>query len=583
MTDGTDLSPVKRRLLEQWLADAMDPEPAPTPSPAPMSRAEQDMADVWRDVLRVERVGPDDDYFGLGGDSITAIVVVARAARLGLDFTAYELFEHPTVRRIVAAARRADPAVPSDSAAAGPPSPADARPEAGLPLGPLQQGMLYHALSGSRPGAYLVQVSATIIGRLDAVAFEAAWQAVSAANPALRSCFLVAGRTTPVQVVRSGLPVPFEVHDLTGIAPATHAATVDRLQRADRERGFDLAVPPLLRVTLIREGPKQHYFLLTYHHLLFDGWSQQLVLRDVLDCYRRLVAGEPAAPTARPPFTDFAGRDRPADPDLVAQLASRASRTLLAGATAAPGSLADRAEQVRTLPADLTTQLDHLARDHRLTIGTLVHGAWGLVLADRCGRPGVTFGSTVAGRAPERVGITECIGMFVRTLPLNLSCPSDVRVAAWLAGVRTELARLHGAGTASLSRIERVAGVGPLFDSIVVVENFPTTVTAGDSGVGFVIEGPGVYVDEGYPIVLEVTPATEMVLRARHDPDRLDTAAATALLDAVLDALRAVAEDVDARLAEVFTAMARARHTRSAAAPRAGRRRPAAATRRGRP
>ncbi len=263
------LSEAKRELLARWLEGEAERR-ASAAYALPGTDAERTLAEIWQDVLEVSRVGVDDDYFELGGDSIHAIVIVGRAQQAGLQFDAPDLFEQRTVRRVAARATAA--ALPP--AATLPPA-AMPRPGAEQPLTPLQQGMLYHAVGGSTPGAYLVQLRCEITGELDLAAYRAAWRAVFAANPALHSVVRWTGGEQPRQRFDPGLVMPVEVVDHTGLAGPAADEAFARLLEDDRLRGFDLETGPLMRLVLVAEGPARHRCVWTYHHLIMDGWSQQ--------------------------------------------------------------------------------------------------------------------------------------------------------------------------------------------------------------------------------------------------------------------------------------------------------------------
>ncbi len=563
------LSPAKRELLAQWLAD----EPATPAASAAYVPAgtdiERALAGIWQQELEAERVGIDDDYFELGGDSIHAIVIVSRAQEAGIAVEAPDLFECRTIRAL---AQRAVPAEQSDGAGPSPAAGDDSEPAAGQPPGsypltPLQEGMLYHAVGGSTPGAYLVQLRCRLDGPLDPQAYRGAWQVVFAANPALRSVIRWTHGEHPYQLFTAGPELPFEILDHAGLGEDERAAAFDRVLEEDRARGFDLEAGPLMRLTLVREGPGQHRCVWTYQHVILDGWAQQLVLRDVLDCYQRLRAGLPAAPRARPPFASYlswlARQPGPDDEFWRGRLAGLTGPTRVAGPGCADGQVVTAARPMAelTLPAALAAGLPGFGREHGLTVSTLIHGAWALLLAAACDQDDVLFGSTVSGRPPDLPGATECVGLFANTLPLRVRCPRDVPALDWLQGIQRDLAGLQGQQHAALSQVERLAGLGhgvPLFDSIVVVENFPTWIRGGDQVADLRIGQLAVIVEEGYPLVLEFAPGPAPVLRARYDDGRIGPDVAAGALQALAAGLQGLLGDPRAPVGAVRDGVAAA-------------------------
>ncbi|MFD5823957.1 condensation domain-containing protein [Lentzea sp. NPDC060358] len=530
------LSDTKQQLLNLWLADG------PAVQQESRTDTEQTVAGIWEEVLDLDEVGLDDDYFALGGDSVHAIVIVAKLETAGLRISAQDLFGLATVRAV---AERASAGFPATAVAAG-------SRATDYPLSPMQEGMLYHSVGGSSPGAYVVQACCSLTGELDLEAFRAAWVAVVDATPALRVSFDWADRVRPHQVVADGV-VP-DVHlldwrDLDG--PARDAALADFLEE-DRERGFDLGKAPLFRLTLVRESGEMYRCVWTHHHLVLDGWSQQLVLADVLATYAALVAGsEPHLPR-RPGMADYLAwldrQDRAAaDTFWNRQFAGLPGATRVAGPGCVRGQvIARRGGEVElSMSAERTAALKELCRGTGLTVSTALYGAWALVLSELCGSDDVVFGVTVSGRPPTLPGATELVGLLINTVPLRVRSAAAGSALPWLRELQDRLAEMREHGYVPLSGVTRAVGLhhrDTLFDTIVVVENFPVTAT-GESPGALAIGDVRTVVDEGYPLVLEVVPGTELLVRARHDPARLDAAEVAGLLDALVACLDAVTED----------------------------------------
>ena len=281
------------------------------------------LAGLVAELVGVEEVGVDDDFFALGGDSIVAMQLVSRARRAGLALTTRQVFTHRTVSGLVTVAgvvTGADGRMPealslveltdddaADLAAAWP-GHADV-----LPLTPLQEGLLFHsglAEQGAGADAYTVQLEIDLDGPVDAGRLRAAGQALLDRHPQLRAGFaaLRSGRTVAVVPARAALP--WAEVDLTH-RPDDLAAELDR----ERARPFDPARPPLLRMLLIRTAPDSHRLVLTHHHVLLDGWSRSPLLAELGRLYDAAATGADPAGLPRPaPYGAFlawlATRDR---------------------------------------------------------------------------------------------------------------------------------------------------------------------------------------------------------------------------------------------------------------------------------
>jgi amino acid adenylation domain-containing protein/non-ribosomal peptide synthase protein (TIGR01720 family) len=343
-----------------------------------------------------------------------------------------------------------------------------------LPLTPMQAAMVFHSLSQDGRGAYFQQTSFVLDGITDQVKLARAWRRVVDRTPALRVAVVWADVPEPVQVVRERVGLPVRLLDWTG---EDRAARLAELLARDRAEGLDLGKPPLTRVTIARLSDTQVQVLWTFHHVLMDGWSIFGVLGDVAAAY----ADEPLP--ERPPFADYlrhlAGQDDAA--------AEHHWRGVLAGIEAPTPLPFDRPRATVTevatterfrigLSEEDTTNLYAFARANRLTPGTVVQGAWALLLARYSGQRTVCFGATVAGRPADLPGVDAMIGMFVNTVPVVASVDGAAPVAGWLRdlqGAQVDARRFEHTSLTSIQAWSEVPGGVDLFDSAVIFENYP--------------------------------------------------------------------------------------------------------------
>ncbi|XRQ14395.1 amino acid adenylation domain-containing protein [Actinomadura welshii] len=544
------------------------------PSDAELRAREELLCGVYAEVLGLPDVGADDDFIELGGDSILAIQVLIKARAAGLALSAGDVFRNRTAAALAAAASAGE----APEAAAPRPSAEDAEPLVRLadddarrltglvggigevlPLTPLQEGFLFHTLVDEPSGnVYVVQHVIDLRGPLDAGALRRAAQAVLDRHAPLRSGFVRLGDGRIVQVVPDGpVALPWREVDLGGLGPAERAARAAEVAAEENARGFDLERPPLLRCTLVRHDGDRHALVLMFHHIVADGWSVQVMLRELLDFYEHPGAGRDAAappPVPLTPYRDYlawlAARDRDAaltawraaldDLDGPTRLADALTPPPGGGAETAP---ARRRADVRfELPEETTAALAACARRHGLTLGTLVQGAWGLLLGRMTGRGDVVFGTAVSGRFADIDGIESMVGMFVNTLPVRMRWRPGEPLAAALTRLQDAQSALLDHQYLGLARIQRLAGVGELFDTLVVLENYPEERDLRDPSGTVEIAGVDFTNVEQYPLALIVLPGRRLALRIDHDAARLDAATAEAIagrLTAVLETLAA--------------------------------------------
>jgi amino acid adenylation domain-containing protein/non-ribosomal peptide synthase protein (TIGR01720 family) len=368
------------------------------------------------------------------------------------------------------------------------------------PLAPMQQGMLFHTLYAAQPSVYFVQHGYRLEGPLDAGAFLAAWQAICDRHAVLRTAFVWERREEPLQVVRERVRLPVEQQDLRALAPDDQEAAIARFAEADRLRGFDLARAPLMRIALLRVQDNAWRFLWSSHHLLFDGWSTPILWKEALALYEAAVQKTDARLERARPYGEYIGWLKKQDPQKTAafwrdRLAGFTAPTPLgvdrAPAAAGPsagGGEEDFDDRRATLPAEVSAALGGFVRQHQITLSTLVQGAWALLLSRYGGEDDVLFGATVSGRAVPVPGIERMVGLFINTLPVRVLVERDRPALAWLKALQERQADARDFEHSSLVEVQAESQVPrgtPLFESLVVFENYPIeeSVRKGASGV----------------------------------------------------------------------------------------------------
>ena len=352
------------------------------------------------------------------------------------------------------------------------------------PLSPMQQGILFHALFAPGHASYVNQLVATATA-LDADRLAAAFAASVARHDILRTS-VMPDEAAPLQCVHRHARMPVEQLDWRTRGGALDA-DFDTWLAADRARGFDWREPPLMRLTLIRVADDAWRVVWTRHHVLLDGWSTARLLADVLRDYRDPDAVSPFASRPALRYRDFIAwlgtRDRDADERFWTGRLARLDAPTLIAERAADRADADMVTWRATIGADALARVAHTARALKLTVNTLVQGAWALALQRMTHQPAVAFGATVAGRPDALADVDTVLGLFINTLPVITAPAPQQRAADWLQALqRDNAAAAEHAHTplADIQRWARGAG-GALFDTLVVFENYPVDDTARDA------------------------------------------------------------------------------------------------------
>ncbi len=385
------------------------------------------------------------------------------------------------------------------------------------PLSPLQEGILFHTLYHPGSGVYVGQILARLRGDLDAAAFAEACRRLTARQPILRTSFHGGRLDRALQVVHGVVEPDLTFADWRGRPELDRdlAAAV----AADRERGFDLERPPLLRWTLIRTGESEHRLLWTHHHLLLDGWSLSALIGELVSLYTALREGRSAELPPRRPYRDYVAWLERWPPD-----ASEAYwRRALGGwsePTPLPPGRPDRGAGTEVhqtaLGPDVTAALETQARRHQLTLNTLVQGAWALLLGRYAGLGEAVFGATVSGRPAELPGVESMIGLFINTLPVRVGLDPGRGVLAWLRALQIGQVELREHEQSPLVRVQEWSGVPagrPLFETILVFESYPQDEAMRQGGSGLGVTEVQASEQTHYPLTAIAIPGASLLLR----------------------------------------------------------------------
>ncbi|MFE3555818.1 amino acid adenylation domain-containing protein [Streptomyces sp. NPDC059193] len=400
------------------------------------------------------------------------------------------------------------------------------------PVTPLQRGLFFQAQMAGPAGHYVAQSWFTFDRRLDTEALADAMAWVIARHPVVGAGFTTDEDGNAVQVLAARRRV--------GVRTLTLRTQdeVDALLARDRDTGFDPDRPPLIRLTVVHLPDGRDGLLLSYHLLLWDGWSREIVLRDLFDAYRAALAGE-LAPTAAatPGFEDYAraldAKDSAASERFWAEhLTGLAGPTLLAGP--APVLVDDLPRTlVHTLPAEQSDLLRDTARAHGVTLNSVLTGAFGLLLGAHTGRSDAVFGVTVSGREGE--GLSDIVGVLLNTVPMwTRPRPADT-VRDYLSAVQEARVAAMEHEHLGLGEIQRASGHDTLFDNLFVLQNFLDMDAFAEMNARHGITSVRADDSTHYPFTWVVTPGERLTVKLEYRDH--DTAAARRLLDGYLRVL----------------------------------------------
>ena len=500
---------------------------------------ERTIAEAWTTLFGVEDPGPDDDFFLAGGDSLAA-TRLASAIRLGTgrDVSVEDVFVGQTLGGIAARARLADPGttLPTGSVAV---------------LSSAQRRLWFVEQFVPDVPVHNVVMAERVRGRLDVAALESAFERVAAGQAALR-WRLTPGDGVPTVTVADPAPVRIPVDDLSDLDALAQEPALRALLDAEVHALIDLAGGPLWRSRLVCLGDEDHIVVITVHHIIFDGWSQAILYRELGEAYHRALSGgqaeEPAPPEVT--FADYtawtlsqAKRDGPA--------ATRWWAEHLAGAPTVLDLPRDRprpavlsfagASCLTVADAELAGDVARLAMSEGATVGAVLLAAFSVVLRRLTGQHDLIVGVPMADRG--HADFDDLIGFFIRVLALRLKVDDHAAFAEHVHRCRDELtaARVHA--DAPLERVVEALGVqrdltrNPLFQVMFNVYNFAEAhlELASAAVEPWQVGVPGSLVDLTLYVIFR---DGGIRLEAAYNCDLFDSARISALLDSYTHLLR---------------------------------------------
>jgi amino acid adenylation domain-containing protein/non-ribosomal peptide synthase protein (TIGR01720 family) len=409
------------------------------------------------------------------------------------------------------------------------------------PLSSTQQGMFFHAMLAPDSGAYFEQLNAVLEG-LDVSTFVRAWQKLVERQPLFRTAFVWEELKEPVQVVRRNVRLEIEQEDWRGHTQEQRRSQFEAFMQGDRARGFNLLQAPLARVALMRLTETRYQFILSYHHLLLDGWSSAPLFKELFALYEALRKGREIDPQPVHSYRDYIAwlEDQDVSKHEVYW------RQTLKGITAptriqtgelpraVPDSRATYGKQSIHLSRITTSALQALVRQHHLTLNTLMMGIWALVLGRHSNTDDLIFGVAVASRPPALPGVEDMLGLFINTLPMRVRIDRRATVLSWCRQLQEQQVEWREYQYSPLLQVHgwsEVPRSQPMFESIFLFENYPVDDSFLSQMSSVTVHNASLVEEIGYPLSVAVEPRTEMLLAMGYDTCRFEESHIAQMLD----------------------------------------------------
>nr|WP_294638936.1 non-ribosomal peptide synthetase [uncultured Rhodococcus sp.] len=418
-------------------------------------------------------------------------------------------------------------------------------------LAPLQSGLQFHALlAGSSLDVYTMQMVLTLEGTVDAARLRRSAQALLDRYENLRTAFVTAADGSSVQVVVNDVDVPWSEHDLSDLSGSAREQAYQALRANEQSTQFDLAAAPLVRFTLVKLSTGEYRLLFANHHILIDGWSMPLLMKDLLFLYAAGGDGSvlPRVASYRMFLSWIARQDHAESARAWARALEDAPEPTILAPASIDREITSRSGAIEiSLSAGLSRSLAALGARLGVTVNTVVQAAWGMLLAASTGRDDVVFGATVSGRPAGLPGVESMVGLFINTLPVRVRLDPAETLESALVRLQGEQADLLDHHYLGLTEVQRAAGVGNLFDTLTVFESYPVD-EAGLAAQASDIDGMAVTGIESndsthYPLTLLIVSDDRIRLTLKYFEDLFDRDQVVAMAARVERILTAVAED----------------------------------------
>jgi amino acid adenylation domain-containing protein len=490
----------------------------------PETELEQKLATIWSEVLKIEAIGRHDNFFEIGGDSILSIQIIAKARTQNLTLAANQLFEQQTIAELALALEKGEKHNSKKLNINDLPK----IDQTEYPLSFMQQAFLLHSLQGGDDQGFL-QLEFTLSGKIDKQNWEAAWQKTAERHPILRTAIAWEGLEKSVQKIEPEPTLTWQYLNWHNLSNAEQKEKLLSFRNDDKKQGLNLQNAPIGRLTLIKLAPEKHLFFWTCHHIILDGWSGGIVLRDALKYYdagQKEIALKLAELPSYASFLHWNNSAETEDAQLFWQnyLANFSQATLFENGVKPDKNKAAAIgfkNHSFTISEAQTAGLNRFARQHRITLNTLLRGAWGLLLTHYFGEGDVVFGTTVSGRFADFPNIEEMTGLFMNVLPTRIKANKNQETRAFFQKLQQEQTAANAFDRTNLEELNSWINWSkhkPLFDSLFVFGNFLKDglqvgeVAVEDFHGGFT---------STYPLTIRVNPISALGFDLRYDSGQI--------------------------------------------------------------
>ncbi|NET72096.1 MAG: amino acid adenylation domain-containing protein [Sphaerospermopsis sp. SIO1G2] len=393
-------------------------------------------------------------------------------------------------------------------------------------LSPMQQGMLFHTLYTPASEIYFEQLQCILSGQFNYSAFQKAWDKVINRHSVLRSSFYWEEIEKPLQMVSKQVEIPWKQLNWQHLTTDEQQQKLEEFLVSDRQEGFALEQAPLMRFTVIKLTEKTYQFIWSHHHILFDGWSMQIILKEVLDVYTAIQNQRNLQLSPAPVYREYIEwlqqQDIPTAKQFWRQKLQEFETPNDLGLANNQQQKTEKIyhEQYFQFSSKLTEELQSIARKHHLTLNSLVQGAWSLLISRYSREKDIVFGATVSGRQPVLANIDAMVGLLINTIPMRIKIDDQQALITWLQDIQTQGIEQEQYSYLSLAEIQQESDILPgmsLFTSVVVFENYPVDSNYQNVEKLLELSNLSCFERTNYPLTVVINPGSQLRGRFIYD------------------------------------------------------------------
>lgn len=394
-----------------------------------------------------------------------------------------------------------------------------------LPLSFMQQALLFHSLS-TKNDQGILHVECILNGKLDRNCFQKSWEAVVKRHEIFRTSIHWEKLEKPLQVIHPNVAVSIAFEDCQGLSKKQQLDRIKEYKKTDRQEGLLLSKNPVYRLALFQNTSDQYIFIWTCHHILLDGWSASNVVKDIFEFYEGYLKDiktnlEPV-PSFKAYLKDFQSSDSDSDSDerfWKNELANFKQASLVSEDSKMKSG--KYAFEYQVFNEQLTQSFKDIAKQHRLTLNTLLQGIWSTLLAAHTRKEDVVFGTTVSVRSNQFENSDLMVGLFTNMLPVRMRIENDLSFVEQLVKFQNQQGTARNHQQVSLNQIlnwTEWPGASPFFDHLLVVENFPWK---DFKKGGITVQGFKSGITTTYPLTLIIKPLKTTTFIFQYDEEKV--------------------------------------------------------------